>query len=58
MAQPNIKLITYKDSAMTAPIYYWVLIVRPTDRVGPPYFNTIADAQLWATQNGYRYKAS
>ena len=56
MAIPTIKLITYKDTAMPAPIYYWVLIVRPAERIGPPYFNTKQEAYDWATQNGYVYK--
>ena len=55
MAVPTIKLIRYKDPAMKTPIYYWVLINRPEERVGPPYFATQDDAKTWATLNGYVY---
>jgi len=55
MAQANIKLVTFKDPAIPTPIYYWVLIYRPSERVGPPYFTSIADAKKWADDNGYRY---
>ena len=57
MAVPTIRLVTFKDTAMTSPIYYWVLINRPTERIGPLYFNTKEDAYLWADQNGYVYKS-
>lgn len=53
---PTIRLIQYKDPAMTAAIFYWVLINDPSQRVGPPYFNTKEEAQLWASENGYKYK--
>ena len=53
---PTIRLIRYQDTAMTSAIYYWVLINKPSERVGPLYFNTKEDAQAWATQNGYKYK--
>ena len=56
MAVPVIKLVTYKDPGPGVLIYYWVLIVRPTERIGPPYFTTKQDAYDWADQNGYKYK--
>jgi hypothetical protein len=53
---PTIRLIRYQDPAMQAPIFYWVLINNPSERVGPLYFATKEEAQTWATQNGYKYK--
>ena len=53
---PTIKLIKYKDTAMTEAIWYWVLINDPSKRIGPPYFDTKEEAQTWATENGYKYK--
>jgi len=53
---PTIKLIQFKDPAMKSAIWYWVLINNPNERVGPPYFDTRADALDWATENGYKYK--
>jgi len=56
MAVATIKLVRYKDSAMTAAIFYWVLINKPTEKVGPPYFTSKEDAEAWASANGYKYK--
>ena len=56
MAVATIKLVRYKDTAMKEAIFYWVLINRPADRVGPPYFTTQDDAYAWAQLNGYAYK--
>jgi len=53
---PTIRLIKYKDTAMTEAIWYWVLINDPSKRIGPPYFDTKEEAQTWATENGYKYK--
>jgi hypothetical protein len=54
--KPTIRLIKYQDPAMGAPIYYWVLINKPTERIGPIYFLSQQEAWDWATQNGYKYK--
>jgi len=56
MAVPTIKLVTYKDPGPDVLIFYWVQIIRPTERVGPPYFTSKEDAYTWADQNGYKYK--
>jgi len=46
---PTIKLVKFKDPAMNYAIWYWVLINRPEERVGPPYFLTRDDAITWAS---------
>jgi hypothetical protein len=56
MAVPTIKLVMYKDPGPKVLIYYWVLINTPSERVGPPYFNSKEEAYAWADLNGYRYK--
>jgi len=56
MAVPTIKLVTYKDPGPKILIFYWVLINDPTQRIGPPYFNTKQEAFDWADQNGYKYQ--
>jgi hypothetical protein len=53
---PTIKLVKFKDPAMNYAIWYWVLINRPEERVGPPYFLTRDEAISWAAENGYKYK--
>jgi len=56
MAVPTIKLVTYKDPGPGVLIFYWVSINDPTQRIGPPYFNSKQEAYDWADQNGYKYK--
>jgi len=53
---PTIRLIKFQDTSMATAIFYWVLISKPSERIGPLYFATKEEAQTWATQNGYKYK--
>jgi hypothetical protein len=53
---PTIRLIKFQDTSMATAIFYWVLINKPSERIGPLYFATKEEAQTWATQNGYKYK--